>query len=71
MAADTFLDTAGWTRGFVWLNGRPLGRHWDIGPQETLYVPGVWLRPRGDEVILLDLAGVARPQVAFVAEPVL
>lgn len=71
MAADTFLDTAGWTKGFVWLNGRPLGRHWDIGPQQTLYVPGVWLRPRADEVIVLDLAGMARPRVAFVAKPAL
>ena len=39
-AADTFLDTAGWNKGFVWLNGRPLGRMWNIGPQRTLYVPG-------------------------------
>jgi len=31
----------------VWVNGRLLGRHWFIGPQQTLYLPGVWLRGDG------------------------
>ncbi|WP_415209079.1 glycoside hydrolase family 35 protein [Rudaea sp.] len=70
-AADTFLDTAGWNKGFVWLNGRALGRHWNIGPQRTLYVPGVWLKPQGNEVIVLDLTGVERANVTLRDKPVL
>jgi beta-galactosidase len=70
-AADTFLDTEGWNKGFVWLNGRPLGRHWSVGPQRTLYVPGVWLTPQGNDVIALDLGGVARPSVNLRDKPVL
>uniref|UniRef100_A0A8C5MT59 Beta-galactosidase n=1 Tax=Leptobrachium leishanense TaxID=445787 RepID=A0A8C5MT59_9ANUR len=34
----------------VFLNGKNLGRYWDIGPQETLYVPGSWLWPGVNEV---------------------
>jgi beta-galactosidase len=70
-AADTFLDTAGWNKGFVWLNGRPLGRMWNIGPQRTLYVPGVWLKPRNNEVVVLDLLGLKQPVLSSRREPIL
>jgi len=55
--ADAFLDTSAFTKGAVWLNGRPLGRIWDIGPQKTLYVPGPWLNAGENEVVVLDLNG--------------
>jgi len=55
--ADTHLDTRGWSKGFVWVNGRNLGRYWKIGPQQTLYVPGAWLRKGRNEVVVLDLDG--------------
>ena len=37
---DTFLKLKGWTKGNVWINGFNIGRYWNVGPQETLYVPG-------------------------------
>lgn len=55
--ADTFLDTSAFAKGQVWLNGRPLGRIWSIGPQKTLYVPGPWLRAGENEVVVFDLNG--------------
>ncbi len=54
---DSFLDTSTFTKGAVWLNGRPLGRIWNIGPQRTLYVPGPWLNAGENEVVVLDLNG--------------
>ena len=39
-AGDTFLDVRALGKGAVWINGHALGRFWDIGPQQTLYVPG-------------------------------
>ncbi|HEX3927366.1 MAG TPA: beta-galactosidase family protein, partial [Gemmatimonadales bacterium] len=39
-AGDSWLDTRGWGKGTVWVNGHQLGRFWDIGPQQTLYMPG-------------------------------
>ncbi|MDD5603452.1 MAG: beta-galactosidase [Eubacteriales bacterium] len=38
--ADTFLRLDGWKKGIAWVNGFNLGRYWETGPQETLYVPG-------------------------------
>ena len=54
---DTFFDTRAFTKGMLWLNGRPLGRIWNIGPQRTLYAPGPFQRTGGNEVIVFDLEG--------------
>jgi len=51
---DTFLDTRGFNKGYVWVNGRNLGRFWKIGPQQTLFLPGVWLKKGANEVVVLD-----------------
>ncbi|XP_058431233.1 beta-galactosidase-1-like protein 2 isoform X6 [Marmota monax] len=41
--SDTFLKLEGWEKGVIFVNGQNLGRYWNIGPQETLYLPGPWL----------------------------
>jgi beta-galactosidase GanA len=53
--SDTFLDMSAWSKGMVWVNGKHLGRYWDIGPQHRLYVPGPWLRKGENDIFLLDL----------------
>jgi beta-galactosidase len=70
-SADTFLDTNGLGKGFVWLNGHPLGRTWSIGPQRTLYVPGVWLKPHGNQLVVLDLLVEGQPVLNTLNHPVL
>jgi beta-galactosidase len=55
--ADTYLDMSSWTKGLVWINGHNLGRYWRVGPQQTLYVPGPWLRKGINDVVVLDLMG--------------
>ena len=54
---DTFLDFSTWGKGLVWVNGHALGRIWEIGPQQTLYMPGCWLREGDNEIIVLDIVG--------------
>ena len=54
---DTFLDTREFTKGELWLNGRELGRIWDVGPQRTLYAPGPWLKKGRNEIVIFDLRG--------------
>lgn len=53
--ADTFIDTTGYRKGVVWVNGRNLGRYWDIGPQKRLYCPASWLRAGANTVTIFDL----------------
>ncbi len=68
---DGFLDLRGWEKGAVWVNGHNLGRYWWIGPQQTLYVPGVWLNKGTNTVTVFDLAGGSHPYLNSSAKPVL
>ncbi len=52
---DTFLDLSGWRKGVVWVNGRNLGRFWNVGPQRDLYLPAPWLRKGENEIVVFDL----------------
>jgi beta-galactosidase len=58
--ADTFLDTRKLSKGAIWVNGHALGRYWHIGPQQTLYLPGCWLKKGRNELIVLDVDGGAK-----------
>ena len=51
---DTFLDVRSLGKGAVWVNGHAIGRYWDIGPQQTLYLPGPWLKQGENELIVFD-----------------
>jgi beta-galactosidase len=70
VAGDTFLDTRGWGKGTVWINGHHLGRFWDIGPQQTLYMPGPWLRAGRNEIVVFSLTRPERLTMAGLAGPV-
>ncbi|MWV42912.1 beta-galactosidase [Paenibacillus sp. HJL G12] len=67
--ADTFISLEGWTKGVVFINGFNLGRHWNIGPQKTLYVPGPILKTGDNEIVILELYGTNEPAVTFVDQP--
>ncbi len=54
---DTFINMETWGKGQVYVNGHAVGRFWSIGPQQTLYVPGCWLKKGKNEVIVLDVVG--------------
>ncbi len=68
---DTFLDLRTWRKGVVWVNGRCLGRFWDIGPTQTAYVPGCWLNLGENEIVIFDLFGPERPMIAGFEQPIL
>jgi beta-galactosidase GanA len=53
--SDTYLELPGWVKGVVYVNGYNLGRYWTIGPQQSLYVPGVYLKRSGNVVNVLNL----------------
>ena len=52
---DTFLNLGGFKKGYVWVNGRNLGRYWNIGPSQKLFCPGVWLKKGVNDIYVLDL----------------
>jgi beta-galactosidase len=68
---DTFLDMSSWGQGIVWINGRCLGRYWSIGPTQTLYLPGPWMKKGRNEVVVLDLTGPESARIAGLEAPIL
>jgi beta-galactosidase len=71
-AGDTFLDIRNLGKGALWINGHPIGRFWNIGPQQTLYVPGPWLRKGVNEIVIFDLAPTSpQPYVAGLDHPII
>lgn len=68
--ADTYLDMETWGKGLVYVNGRCLGRFWSIGPQQTLYTPGCWLRKGDNEIVVFDLTGPDSLTVKGLTKPI-
>ncbi|KAM8816549.1 beta-galactosidase-1-like protein 2 [Rhynchonycteris naso] len=65
---DTFMKLEGWEKGVVFINGQNLGRYWNIGPQETLYLPGAWLEQGMNQVIVFE-EKMAGPMIQFTETP--
>lgn len=53
------LAMTGMSRGFVWLNGRNLGRYPEKSPVEGVYLPPSLLRPTGNHLVVFDEDGAA------------
>jgi len=51
---SVYIDMRAWKKGYVWVNGHALGRFWHVGPQYRLFCPSSWMRPSGNEVLILD-----------------
>ncbi|ESO09773.1 hypothetical protein HELRODRAFT_195008 [Helobdella robusta] len=54
---DTFMHMKGWTKGSAFINDFNLGRYWNIGPQNTLYIPGPLIEYGPNQITLFELHG--------------
>lgn len=68
---DTFLDMREWGKGNVWINGHNLGRYWNIGPQQTLYVPGCWLKKGENSIIVFEELKPGQDSIGSLDHPIL
>lgn len=60
---DTYLDMSKWGKGVVWVNGHNLGRYWEVGPQQTVFVPAEWLKQGENSIAVLELV---KPEIQVV-----
>jgi len=68
---DTFLDSRNLGKGVIWINGHNLGRFWSGGPQNTLYVPGPWLKAGSNKIVVFDMLPIPHESVAGLDHPLL
>ncbi|WP_409929232.1 hypothetical protein [Flavobacterium anhuiense] len=61
-----------WGKGIVFVNGHNLGRYWKVGPQQTLYVPGCWLKAGENKFVVLEqLNENKQTELTFTDQPIL
>jgi beta-galactosidase len=69
---DTFLDMRSWGKGIVFVNGHHLGRYWSIGPQQTMYLPGVWLNRGENEIVIFEQQNYSlQTEISGITTPIL
>ena len=54
---ECFVRFDSFKKGLIWINGFLLGRYWEIGPQEALYIPGAILKEE-NEIVVLETDGL-------------
>jgi beta-galactosidase len=70
-SGSAFLDMRSWGKGIVFVNGHNLGRYWFIGPQQTLYCPGCWLKRGRNEITVFEQLKNGPQPIAGLAKPIL
>ncbi len=68
---DTFINMEHFGKGQVYVNGHAIGRFWQIGPQQTLYMPGCWLKKGVNEIIVTDVVGPKEAWVEGLEKPII
>lgn len=69
---DTFINMEAWGKGIIFINGINIGRYWQVGPQQTLYIPGVWLKKGENKITIFEqLNETVQSEVSTVKQPVL
>ena len=68
---DTWLDMSNWGKGAVWINGHHLGRYWEVGPQQTIYVPAEWLHKGRNDIAVMELLKPEQTEVSGIKHAIL
>jgi beta-galactosidase len=66
---DTFLELPGWGKGFVVVNGHNIGRFWEKGPQQRLYIPAPYLVKGVNELVIFESDGQVSDTIVFHDQP--
>jgi beta-galactosidase len=67
----TFLKLDGWHKGQVYINGFNIGRHYEVGPQKTYFVPEALLHEGKNEIVVFEQYSPDTPKVEFLENEIL
>lgn len=68
---DTYLDLSDWGKGIVFVNGHNLGRYWNIGPQQALYLPAPWLKKGENSIVVFEQLKAGKHELKGIDHPIL
>lgn len=66
---DTFLNVDGFGKGVAFINGFNLGRFWDIGPTNYLYIPAPLLQKGINKIIIFETEGTYKDTIYLDDKP--
>lgn len=66
---DTFLNTEGFGKGCAFINGFNLGRFWDIGPTNYLYIPAPLLKEGKNKIVIFETEGKYKDSITLDDKP--
>lgn len=69
--ADTYFNLSAFGKGSVWINGHHVGRYWNIGPQQTLYIPAPWLKKGKNTVVVFEMLKMTEDKLSAIDHPIL
>lgn len=52
--ADSFIDMRKWKKGITIVNGFVLGRHFFVGPQQSLFIPAPFLKKGINDIVVFE-----------------
>ncbi|MCE5800379.1 beta-galactosidase [Staphylococcus pseudintermedius] len=66
---NTHIDVSGFGKGVVLVNGFNIGRYWEIGPSQSLYIPKAFLKQGQNEIIVFDSEGKYPESIQLIETP--
>ena len=66
---DTFLHVNDFSKGCAFINGFNLGRFWDLGPTNYLYIPAPLLNLGKNEIIIFETEGKYSDSITLSNKP--
>ena len=66
---STHIDVSAFSKGIVLVNGFNIGRYWEVGPSQSLYISKALLKQGENEVIIFDTEGSYADTINFIETP--
>ena len=68
---DTYLGLSEFGKGVAYVNGRNLGRFWNVGPTLSLYIPHSYLKEGANRIIIFETEGDYKEHIHLTRKPTL
>ena len=68
---DTYLELSEFGKGVAYVNGRNLGRFWNVGPTLSLYIPHSYLKEGANRIIIFETEGDYKEYIHLTRKPTL
>lgn len=66
---DSYLDLSAFGKGSVFVDGINIGRFWNVGPAQSLYIPASFLNEGENTIVIFETEGIYADEIQFIDAP--